>query len=322
MSSSKADIYILSKNGGALFKLALHAVFKQRTPWPFGITVIDSGSTDGTQEFCRAQQIALHVIAPRDFQHGRTRNLAMSLGTGEYGVFLTQDAVPANDQWLVRLIEACELAPDVAGAFGRHLPYPGCNPYMARDLRAHFDQFSASPSVVRITDPQRYRTDIRYRQQMHFFSDCNACIRRGIWEHYRYPEVDFGEDQAWAERILIAGYAKAYADLACVYHSHELGIVDTLRRAYDEAAAYRRLFEYRLCPDIKTLALQAWRMTTGDTLYALRHGIWFRAPLWTGKIPWLNLARMTGYFFGQRSGQLPQWLQQLFSGDVAKRRAG
>lgn len=320
MPHNKADIHILTKNGGQLFKLALKAVMEQHVPWPYGITVIDSGSTDGTQEFCRAQGIALHVIAPGDFQHGRTRNLAMSLGTGEFGVFLTQDAVPADEQWLVRLVEACEMAPDVAGAFGRHLPYPGCNPFMARDLRAHFDQFAAGPAVVRITDPQRYRDDIRYRQGLHFFSDCNACIRRGVWERYRYPEVEFGEDQAWAERILLAGYAKAYADQACVYHSHELGVGETLRRAYDESAAYRCLFEYRLCPDLKNLALQAWRLTAGDMRYALRRGAWWRAPIWTFKMPWLNLARMTGYYFGQRAEQLPQWFRHMFSGDAAKQR--
>jgi rhamnosyltransferase len=173
---------------------------------------------------------------------------------------------------------------------------------------------------MRITDPARYRNDIPYRQQLHFFSDCNACIRRSVWSLYHYPEVDFGEDQAWAERILLAGFAKAYADEAVVLHSHELGIGETLRRAYDESAAYRRLFTYNLCPSPGVLFRQSWNLIRGDLRYARHARLFTRAPVWTFKAPWLDLARMTGYYLGSREQSLPRWLRARLSGDQIKKR--
>jgi len=299
--SPKADVLILTKNGGPLFRRVLPAVLAQRTPWPFTVCVWDSGSTDGTLEFSRSLPVRVETLAPGDFQHGRTRNLAMSRASGEFGVFLTQDALPVDDQWLLRLVTACEAAPDRAGAFGRHHPYPGTNPFLTRDLIGFFDHLARTPAERRVTDADRYARDPAYRQSLHFFSDCNSCLRRSVWRDHPFPEVDFAEDQAWADRVLRAGYATVYADSAAVFHGHDFGVGDTYRRSAAESAAYRALFGYALCPTLR-VGLTAWlRMTASDARYALRHRLWWRAPRWTLKMPALIGARLAGYYVGGRA---------------------
>lgn len=317
----KADIFLLTKNGGALFRRVLDAILSQQTSWPYRVFVVDSGSTDGTVEFVRQRpKVTLQRIPPEEFQHGRTRNMAMTLGTGEFGVFLTQDALPANTQWLENLVDACAQNCSIAGAFGRHLPYPGSNPFMARDLKAHFDRYAAEPPLQFIDNKARYEEDVHYRQKLHFFSDCNACIRRSVWTLYPYPEVDFAEDQLWAERILLAGYYKAYADTAVVYHSHDFDIINTLRRSFDESSAYRRFFNYRLCTSVRQIFGTTWGLTRNDMRYAMQRRLFLRAPWHTLRQPLRNVARLFGYYWGERSSSLPAWFTRCLSLDQSKKR--
>ena len=317
----KASVVIPTKNGGALFAEVLASVLAQETPWPFEVLVIDSGSRDATLAICeRAAGVTVHAIPSTEFGHGRTRNCVIGLTSGEFIAMLTQDAKPADRHWLRELVAAVEQAPDIAGAFGRHLPYPGRDPFLARDLTHHFDNFARGPSVVRLDDPQRYAADVGYRQFLHFFSNNNACLRRSVWERIPLPDVDFAEDQLWAKAVIEAGYAKAYADRARVFHSHEYRVWETLRRAYDEARAFRGSFGYRLCPSIAHGLAQSLRCSVRDYRYLLSEGLATRFPEWLVKIPLSHLARQAGYFIGAGAGAGASTLDKLFSLDMAKKR--
>ena len=116
MQKNKASVLIPVKNGGALFGLVLDAVLKQQAPWPFEVIVVDSGSSDTSVMQARQRGVQVIEIPPTEFGHGRTRNLLASLSQGDFLVFITQDARPASDHWLQQLVQACDSAPDVAGA--------------------------------------------------------------------------------------------------------------------------------------------------------------------------------------------------------------
>ncbi|MDP2786086.1 MAG: glycosyltransferase [Sulfurimicrobium sp.] len=271
----KASVVIPTKNGGMLFARVLDALLRQKAPWDYEILVVDSGSTDKTLRYCEERNVNVISIPPSEFGHGQTRNFGISKTKGEFVALITQDALPASNEWLFNLVSAVEQAPDVAGAFGRHLPYPDADPYMVRDLKLHFDGFLAWPAVLRKSDNEpRYEAEIGYRQIVHFFSDNNACLRRSVWEKYPYPDVDFAEDQIWAETVIKAGFGKAYADNAAVYHSHRYSVIEAGRRAFDESVALNGLFGYQLCPTVKQLLLQTGWCGYRDarhTLFLLRN---------------------------------------------------
>ncbi len=316
----RASIVIPAKNAGPKFRQVLEAVLAQQAPWPFEVLVVDSGSRDGTLELCaRYPAVRLHRIAPEAFGHGRTRNLGASLTEGEFVVFITHDALPADEHWLRKLVEAAASGPEVAGAFGRHLPYPGADPLTQRDLNRHFDNFLNWPAVMRIEDRDRYARDEGYRQLLHFFSDNNACVRRSVWERIPYPDVEFAEDQLWAKAVLEAGYAKAYADDARVFHSHDYGLAQQFRRAFDESEALHRLFGYRLTPTLGALLRQVVGHTRADYAYLgpllrAQHRWWLLAPA-------RNLARYAGHYLGRHGTRHPA-IRRAVSLDLAKRRGG
>ncbi|MFI2812269.1 glycosyltransferase [Microbulbifer sp. JSM ZJ756] len=258
----KASVVIPTWNGGEVFKRVITALENQKTPWPYEVLVIDSGSKDDTVEFVKSRRgIRLHQIHNSEFQHGRTRNLGISLTEGEYVTVLTQDALPADEYWLYNMVAHLEHFPEAAGAFGKHLAWPEADPFTKRDLTNHFAAFLDHPICVsKETDPVKWESgDLGWRQFLHFYSDNNSCMRRSVWDKIPYPEVKFGEDQAWAWEIIKAGLSKVYACQSVVYHSHDFDEGDVEKRAFEEAEFFYQYFGYDMVqgPDVSRLIDQA-----------------------------------------------------------------
>ena len=293
-SGIKASIVIPTLDGGKKFGRVLNALCTQRTPWPFEILVVDSGSTDGTVEMLnKFPDIRLHQIDKSEFQHGRTRNLAICLTSGEYVALITQDALPKNDEWLYRLVAALENYPNAAGAFGRHEAWPDADEFTKRDIEKHFARFDQLPVCVsKDTDRARWQSkDTIWRRLLHFYSDNNSCLRRSIWERHRYPEIEFGEDQVWAQQILEAGFQKLYVRDAVVFHSHDFDEVQAEERAATEATFFRDHFGYDLVAN-HAVSKRINALNEADRAYAKKYRI-DSATL--SRRETLNKARISGY---------------------------
>jgi rhamnosyltransferase len=310
----KASVIIPTKNPGPIFRKVLASVLGQVTSWPFEVIVVDSGSTDGTVQFIREhEQVRLIEIAPEDFGHGRTRNLAIKNAGGAFCALLTHDALPVDENWLANLVSAVEQDERIAGAFGPHQAYPQHGVFTKRDLERHFQGFDRLPPILsRETDLERYQNDQGWRQVLHFYSDNNSCLRRSVWEEIPYPDVDFAEDQIWAQKVIEAGWKKAYARHALVFHSHEYFPAERLQRAFDEALAFRQLFGYRLGGGlIRTLGSAA--------ALSFQDWHWGRAQ----NVPSREIVRrifddfalVAGHSLGARGEWLPQGMRTWLSRD-------
>lgn len=313
----KASVIIPTKNPGSIFKRVLAAVCQQETDFEYDVLVLDSGSKDGTVEFVNGfedPRVRLHEIAPTEFGHGKTRNLGVSLTRGEFAVLITHDALPADEHWLSEMVKMAESDPMIAGVFGRHLAYPEASPYTKRDLERHFANFVPEP-VVWIKDRAQYDIDEGYRQRLHFFSDNNALIRRSVWNELPYPDVDFAEDQIWAQKALEAGWKKGYAHDGAVYHSHDFGTLEKLQRSFDESYALYRLFGYVLSPSRKRMFYSWAGQTRNDLIFARDTGMWRNHFLITAKTPIDNFMRSIGHFLGSRAERLPPAVRNWLSRD-------
>jgi rhamnosyltransferase len=309
-----ASVVIPTKNPGPIFRSVLRAVQRQEVPFSFEILVIDSGSSDGTVEFVRAEDgIRLIQVPPESFGHGRTRNLAAGLTSSAFIAFITHDAIPASPNWLARLVAAVEQSPDIAGAFGRHVAHRNASAFTKRDLEAHFSGFLQHPLILSLaTDPDRYAVDQGWRQLLHFYSDNNSCLRRSVWESVPYPDVDFAEDQIWAKTVIEAGYSKAYAPDAVVEHSHDYDFLSQLRRAFDESNAFRELFGYKLGAGPISMSATFLALARRDLKFARSAKVGVTATI---KQIARNGALVTGHLLGTHARRLPSRVSGYLSHD-------
>jgi len=313
----KASVVVLTKNPGQVFQQVLSSVLRQKAEFDFEILVIDSGSTDSTLDHIKAladPRIRLHQIAPSEFGHGKTRNLAVNLARGEFVAMLTHDACPEDDRWLNKLVQLAETDTRIAGVFGRHIAYPDANPFTRYELEIHFAGFRSAP-IVQMSDPHRYGVDPGYRQFLHFFSDNNALLRKAVWEQIPYPDVDFAEDQLWAKAVIEAGWRKAYAHDAVVLHSHNYELVERLQRSFDESRAFFRYFGYDLCPTLKRVFLGWLALNQRDLEFARGQNLVWQAPFAAVRMIADNLMRVAGQYFGNHAERLPAFLQARLSRD-------
>ena len=228
-------IVIPTKNAGELLDECLKSVFQQKTGYSYEVICVDSGSSDDTIDIIQKYPAKLYQIPASEFGHGKTRNFGASKGSGEYIVFITQDAVPASDEWLENFINAMKLDDDIVGGFGIHYPYPDCNIIDKRDLKLHFEGFGLDNTIFFLEDKERYENDEVYRRYLAFFSDNNSCLKRTMWEQYQYKDVEFAEDQMWMRQMIELGHKKVYCPFAPVYHSHNYDVHSYLGRYYDES---------------------------------------------------------------------------------------
>ncbi|MDD7770544.1 glycosyltransferase family 2 protein [Suipraeoptans intestinalis] len=295
------SIVIPTKNGGKLFRQVLDMVFRQETDYSYEVICVDSGSRDETLRIIREYPCALYQILPEEFGHGKTRNFGASKGTGTYIVFLTQDALPAGVFWLQNLIRAMEKDQDIAGGFGKHLPYPGCNVFDVRDLTLHFENFGKKDTIYFLGDRERYAREEGYRHMLAFFSDNNACLRRSIWEVYPYADVEFAEDQIWMRKMIEAGYKKVYCPLAAVYHSHDYDVRTFYQRYYDEHKGLYQLHGYEVAGSWSELFVRWMRHVRMDINYLRTLSMGGKEKLrWTIYSIRRNYARYYGGYKGSK----------------------
>lgn len=267
-----ASIVIPVKNGGERLNQVLDMINRQETEFSYEVICVDSGSGDDSVETIKRHGCILKQIPPEEFGHGKTRNLGASLGTGEFILFVTQDAMPADTHWLDQMLKAMKTDTNIAGGFGIHYPYPDCNYPDRLMLQEHFARFGNENHVFEITEENRklYEEDEGYRQYLAFFSDNNSCLRRSVWEQIPYDDVDYAEDQFWARKILEAGYGKVYCPAAGVYHSHNYPLLSYSKRYYDDFKAVYRVYKTVLCPNVKAYVKNILGPTKHECGYILR----------------------------------------------------
>lgn len=305
-------IVIPTKNAGKLLDKVLSRVFRQETSYEYEVICVDSGSKDGTLDVIRKYPCRLVQIAAEDFGHGKTRNYGASLGTGEYIVFLTQDALPASKKWLQNFIDAMKLDEDIVGGFGIHYPYPDCNIFDKRDLKAHFENFGLDNTVFYLDDKERYDREEGYRHYLAFFSDNNSCVKRTAFEADPYDDVNFAEDQIWMRRQIEKGHKKVYCPKAPVYHSHNYDVSTYFQRYFDEYKGLYEVHGYIIAKHWFLLPAMAAKHVLDDARW-LRH-----QPIGKKKkIYWAwysfrrNLARYFGGYIGGTYHRRPKKIQQL-----------
>jgi rhamnosyltransferase len=215
-------VTVLSYNGEAYLDAILTAVEAQRYDGNVETLVIDSGSTDGTLQIVqRHPHVRLHQIPNSEFGHGRTRNLAASLATGEIVVYLTHDAVPANRDWLARLVAPIVDDQRIVAVLGKQVARPSAPPLLKYDIARVFARLGPDHGVTVAFDDGTLEDEHAMRLASFYSDTCSAARRELLLNKVPYRDVEYAEDQVFGRDLIEGGYRKAYAPGAIVEHSND-----------------------------------------------------------------------------------------------------
>lgn len=253
--------------------------------WPAGI----SGNSAG---------IRLHHISKGSFDHGGTRHEAALLSEADIMVFMTQDAVPA-DEYLIERLTAPIRDGRAEIAYARQLPRPEAG-IIERTGR----KFNYPPESGIKTIEDAGRLGIK----TFFCSDVCAAYDRGFYlKNGGFPRpVIFNEDMIFAGKALQAGGRIAYTADARVIHSHSLSLRESFKRNFDLGVSQKDhawLFDrYPSENEGKRLI----RETAGEITKARKYYLLF--PLFFS-----GVFKYAGYRFGKHYRKLPKKLVKRFS---------
>lgn len=308
------SLLLLVKNAEATLDTLLGAVFAQRHSYELQVLAVDSGSSDATLEILARHPVGVIEIPPEEFNHGETRNLAARQADPEskYLVYLSQDAIPADERWLANLIQPMEADAAVAATFSRHLPPPGASPSLVRQLTTNW-QTGGSERIVKAMpdDPQTYECEKFFYV---YFSNTSSALRRTVWEAIPFRRLDFGEDADWADRALRAGYKIVFEPASAVVHGHDYSIIEQFRQNVDHNEAMVGLFDpphfhhpRRLLAQIVSIpgeVVRDWRFLRASPLYA---GVSFgKRVRWALRSPLWHAASVLGGWTGAYLDRLPE----------------
>ena len=262
------SIVIPTCNGGQIFSECLAAIKGQDYAGPVQLIVVDSGSTDKTVELAEKAGARVQKVDPKQFHHARTRNEAVSLADHGKIIFMVQDAVPSTDAWLRALAQTLDQYP-VAAAYTAQMPHDEATPFARFEIESINEARGHEPVIQEIESLESYG-EMPYHQAYRTIGldDVCAIYRKDRLLETPFPEVDYAEDMAWAQKNLLMGYKILYNPRIKVKHSHNRSPQYAFRRQIINAFWCAKIMG-RVEDDLAFLKVGDLKLLTSDVLHTV-----------------------------------------------------
>lgn len=194
----------------------------------FDVYIVDSGSDLSTYE-SDLKGLSYHIdkTSPKEFNHGGTRRKAAEK-CKEYPflIYMTQDAIPADEHSLANLVAIFKKDEKIGCAYGRQLPNPDASIMAAH---ARLFNYPDKSQIKQLSDAKKLGIKTA------FISNTFAAYRHSaLNEVGNFPQhVILSEDTYVASKMVLAGWKVAYCADAKVFHSHNYSIMQEFRRYFD-----------------------------------------------------------------------------------------
>ena len=179
----------------------------------------------GSHFLAEHRKLSIHHISKKEFDHGKSRNLGAKKSEADILVFMTQDAVPANEFLIEKLIAPLE-DETVACSYARQLPADDST--MTEKLTREFN-YPATARIKSKADLQElgiktyFCSNVCCAYNAKIFKELHGFINRTI----------FNEDMIYAGKVIENGHKIAYAAEAEVIHSHNYSGKQQFHRNFD-----------------------------------------------------------------------------------------
>lgn len=288
------DVIIPVYKPGKQWKQLIQMLNRQTYPIEH-ILIMNTGKENWKEEYeSWASNMVVEHIQQEDFDHGKTRDQGARKSSADYLLFMTQDAVPADETMVESLIKAFEKQPKIGVAYGRQLPAENCR--LAERFTRQFN-YPEKSCVKTLEDLPQMGI------KTFFCSNVCAMYDREIYVKQKgfVQKTIFNEDMIFAGNLIQSGYAVAYVAEAKVIHSHNYTAVQQFHRNFDLAvsqADHPEIFQ-----GIRSEG-EGIRLVKETAKWLCKQG----KPWLVVSLVWNSGWKYLGYLMGKRYRKLPKWL--------------
>ena len=237
----KVSVVIPTLNAGTEFRWMLRKLRAQKAVREIEIVVVDSGSRDATEAWAHEAGCKVVQILPSEFSHSYARNRGADAASGDYLLFMVQDAYPIGDHWMHGMLRYLLDHAD------QKLVAASCAEYSRSDSDMMYDsmvnthyRFLGCLEYDRIGEFQGDdHMALRSQGQL---SDVSCLISRECFMRYRY-QGDYAEDLDLGIRLIKDGYRVAMLASVKVIHSHNRPAYYYLKRTFVDVIFLVGLFK-------------------------------------------------------------------------------
>lgn len=254
--------------------------------------------TAGTDFWEKHKKLLVKHITKEEFDHGGTRNYGVSLSKAPYFVMMTDDAVPADEHLVERLL--APFADEKVGmTYARQMPSEKSGAIEGYTRTFNYPDVSCIKSAE----------DLKSMGIKAFFaSNVCAAYRREVFDRLKgfTNHTIFNEDMIYAKGLLNAGYSIAYAADARVVHAHNYSGKQQFKRNFDLGVSHA---DYPEVFSGLSTESEGIRLVKKTCAYLCR----IRKPWLIFKLIWQSGCKYLGYFLGKRYRKLPQKMRRTLS---------
>lgn len=236
--------------------------------------------------------VSVTHLSKQEFDHGKTRSEGVQQSGADVVMMMTQDAMPADNRLVERLLTALQQDETIAVAYARQLPAKDCSMVERYTRKFNYPKESMVKSKEDLP---------RLGIKTYFCSNVCAAYRRDIYDRLGgfLTHTIFNEDMIYAAGAINSGYKVAYAADALVIHSHNYTNGQQLKRNFDlgvSQADHPDIFK-----DVPSES-EGMKMVTQTISY-----LWHKGQAW--RIPGFIIqtaCKYTGYLLGKQYQKLPR----------------
>lgn len=296
------SVLIPTYNAEKYIERLLIKIFNQCLPEDYCIEVIivDSTSNDNTVTIINEKfpLVKVLVIDNYKFDHGGTRNLLSDISTGEYLLFMTQDAIPYDDHLIINLLNSFKY-PDVHVSYARQIANLDASPLEKFAREFNYPNLSITKSLESIP-----------HMGIKTFFNSNVCSmykKSSFIQYNKFPEeIILNEDMIFSSKVILNGFKVHYCAEAKVFHSHNYTFKQQFKRYFDIGMAFEQTsFLLKYASNEK----EGLRMIKNQIVFLMNQNKYMYIP----KAFIDNGFKFLGYYIGKKHNKIPRRIKRKFS---------
>lgn len=245
------------------------------------------------QKYRELNHASIIHITQDEFDHGGTRGYGASLSNADLIMFMTQDAIPADEYLIEELLKSFS-DPKVGAAYARQLALTN-----ADEIEAFTRTFNY-PAQSKV----KSKADLDTLGIKTFFcSNVCAVYRKSVYDKLGgfVKKTIFNEDMIFASKLIQNNYKIAYVAEAKVFHSHHYSYRQQFKRNFDLAVSHAQYPEVFSQVKSESEGMKLVKKTADHLLK--RHSY-----LKVVDLVFVSGFKYMGFFLGSRYKKLPKKL--------------